>query len=151
LSREPTHICILQFWELSRRSSLGKLLPQVLFWDFRFIPAGGTEDIRGVRRIWCLLRGPCGLSWLPGGWFQFPVPLPQSRSHYHQRFIESMIVKSKSYPCAPICCFVGELQDFVAAIHEQVLLLKSASPFLPRIALESIHPCRFHAADNRRA
>src|SRR5262249_36429720 len=44
LGIEPT----IESWEL----------PPKLSWDFRLIPTGGTEDIVGVRRIWCLLRGP---------------------------------------------------------------------------------------------
>src|SRR5207302_1740811 len=60
-SAENQHISfILQFLEIeptieSLESGDG---PQVLFWDFRLVPAGGSEDVVGVRRIWCLLRGP---------------------------------------------------------------------------------------------
>jgi len=53
---------------------------QVLFWDFRLIPAGGREDIVGVRRIWCLLHGPSGLSLAPGSVVQSRSS-SQTRSH----------------------------------------------------------------------
>ena len=57
--------------------------------DFRLVPAGGREDVVGVRRIWCLLRGPRGLSGRSGRSFHYPVLLPDSNSQYHPRLTES--------------------------------------------------------------
>jgi hypothetical protein len=64
-------------------------MTQALPSDFRLVPAGGREDVVEVRRIWCLLRGPCGLSGRSGRSFHCPVLLPDSASQYHPRFTES--------------------------------------------------------------
>jgi len=59
------------------------------FLGFQAFPRRRERGCRGGSADRCLLCGPWGLSRRSGRSFHRPILLPDSRSHYHQRFTES--------------------------------------------------------------